>query len=68
MRGTLLGTSDRLAPESNEYPFIRWKSLVKKCDVDEKGNVSISLGDELTAELGIGIQFKPSTYGVWRQD
>lgn len=68
VRGQLIGEGEELARPGNEYPFMRWKTIVKSCKVSRDGKLNISFKENFTAEIAKGISFKPHSYEAWRQD
>jgi len=67
-RGQLIGKREELAAPGNAYPFMRWNTIVKSCEVDQDGKIDIEFEENFTAELAKGISFKPHTYEAWKQD
>lgn len=65
IRGKLLGDNPELAAKGNEYPFLKWKPLVK-CEVTEDGKNNIQQSENFTLELGEGIEFSLVSYEVWK--
>jgi hypothetical protein len=66
MRGQLLGDSDVLAAEGNEYPILSWRSTIKSVDISKLGEYVIKFDETFTARLGNGICFQPKAFEVWR--
>jgi hypothetical protein len=66
IRGQLLGSSDELAVEENEYPILAWRSMIKSVDTNDEGKYSLNFEEKFTPKLGEGIAFKPQTFEVWR--
>jgi hypothetical protein len=66
VRGRLLGESPELAAKGNAYPFLRWKPVINKCEVNEDGKINIQFSENLTAELGKAISFQPKSYEAWK--
>lgn len=64
MRGQLLGKGE-LAAKGNSYPFIRWKSEIKKYEIKDH-IINIEPSDTFTAEIGKGISFQPKSVEYWR--
>lgn len=67
IRGHLVGESDDLAAEGNEYPILSWKSRIKSINKSETGEYMLSFDEKLTVRLGSEIQFQPESFEVWRQ-
>ena len=65
LRGTLEGEGPELAKPENEYPFIKWSSIVREAQLNEDGRLDIKIDDTFTAELAEGISFKPKSVEVW---
>ena len=66
VRGHLLGDSDDLASEQNEYPIMSWRSKITSVDIDEAGEYKAKFDEQLTARLGEGISFQAESFEVWR--
>lgn len=66
MRGQLLGDSDILTAEGNEYPILSWRSTIKSVDFSELGEYFIKFDETFTARLGDRIRFQPKTFEVWK--
>jgi len=66
MRGQLLGESDTLAAEGNEYPILSWRSTIKSVDFSASGEYVIKSDETFTARLGNGISFQPKSFEVWK--
>ena len=67
-RGYLLGDSPELAAKGNAYPFMRWKPVITKCEVTEKGKINVEMRENFTAELGGNIRFQPTSYEAWKPE
>jgi len=68
LRGRLIGERDDLALPGSEYPFIRWKSTIKKFEFGNDGNPQIQLEEKLTPELAEGVSFSPTSMEIWKPD
>ena len=68
LRGKLIGESDLLAKEGNDYPFMRWEPTIIKASVDKNGKYNIKMKDAITKELSQGISFQPVSREVWEAD
>lgn len=68
LRGKLCGDSDELAAPGNEYPFMRWSTVIKSCDIDQDGKLQIKFDEKFTAELAEGITFSLASLEMWRPD
>jgi hypothetical protein len=66
IRGQLLGDSDSLAAEGNEYPIMLWRSTIKSVDFSESRDYVVTFDETLTARLGNGIRFQPKSFEVWK--
>jgi hypothetical protein len=66
MRGQLLGLSDRLAAEGNEYPIMTWRSSIKSVEINDEGEYQLKFDENFTARLGEGTVFQPHSFEVWR--
>jgi hypothetical protein len=66
LRGRLLGDNPELAANGNAYPFMRWKTVIKNCEVGEDGRMHMKLNEEFTPELGEGISFEAQSWEVWK--
>lgn len=66
IRGYLVGESNDLAAEGNEYPILSWRSRVKSIKKKETGEYSISFDEKMTVRIGNNIQFQPESFEVWR--
>ena len=65
LRGSLIGKTDELAAEGQQYPYMIWRSTLTKCARDDDGKYKFSVDDNLTASLGPGVSFKPESHEVW---
>jgi hypothetical protein len=65
LRGRLLGQTDKLAAEGQEYPIFRWQSSIKAVTRIDSGDYNLSLNENLTASLGEGVSFQPNSLEVW---
>lgn len=68
LRGRLIGERDDLALPGSEYPFIRWATIIKKCEPDDTGKLHIQFEEKLTPELADGVSFTPTSMEVWKPD
>jgi hypothetical protein len=68
LRGQLRGDGDQLAAPGNEYPFIRWATEIKKCEVRDDGQLDCQVEEKLTPELADGVVFSPKSFEAWRPD
>lgn len=66
VRGHLLGDSDDLASEENEYPIMSWRSKITSSEIDEAGDHRLRFDDQVTAHLGEGITFQLMSHEVWK--
>ena len=64
--GHLIGESDILASEGNEYPIMRWHQRITSVDRSDKGEYKVRFDENFTAQLGEGIVFQPKSFEVWR--
>ena len=64
LRGQLLGSSDTLAADGQEYPYMRWNPNLTSCQLREY-NLDIQTNDTFTAILGTGITYRPQSIEVW---
>jgi len=65
IRGRLLGATDELADEGQEYPVMHWKASVKSVSRKPSGDYNIEVTEKLTASLGKGLSFQPESFEVW---
>lgn len=65
IRGRLLGTTDELAEEGQEYPRMHWKTMVKAVSRKPSGDYNIEFTEEFKASLGEGVSFQPDSFEVW---
>jgi hypothetical protein len=65
LRGKLEGRGEKLSEGDQEYPFFTWSSRIKTVVCDERGRYVITPEEQLTAHLGPGISFVPSSLEVW---
>lgn len=68
IRGKLIGDNPELAAGENAYPFMKWKPMIKKCEVADDGKINIQISENFTAELGEGIAFQPVSYEAWKPE
>jgi hypothetical protein len=68
LRGTLKGGGQNLPVPGARYPFMRWATEIKKCEVKADGTLQMDITEKMTAELGEGITFSPKSLEAWKQD
>lgn len=68
LRGKLIGTGMQLARPGNAYPYIKWKSGIKKIAIDQVGNLEVQMTETFEPELAEGVSFQPSSHEVWKPD
>lgn len=68
LRGQLLGESENLALKGNAYPFMRWNPIIKSCEPSKDGKLNFQFTENMTAELGDGISFRPQSLEAWQPD
>ena len=66
IRGNLVGESDDLAAEGNEYPILYWKSKIKSIKQNKTGEYTVSFDEKMTPRLSSEIQFQPQSFEVWQ--
>ena len=65
VRGQLVGDGAELALEGNDYPMLAWRSSIRSVTLEESGEQRIEIKDELSPQLGHGIQFQMQSFEVW---
>lgn len=66
LRAFVVGDGPELAAPGDEYPFFRWKPVIKNVDFDETTNrYKFEPADELTAHLADGITFQTLSIEIW---
>ena len=65
LRGHLIGERGQLSAKYQTYPIMRWKSKLKSVALNKSGRYELTFDDTLTASLGEGISFQPSSFEVW---
>jgi hypothetical protein len=64
-RGRLLGESDQLAADGEEYPRLGWELRITAVDESSTGGTSIQTTQTQTASLGPNIQLRPESIEGW---
>lgn len=68
IRGKLIGESSQLAANGSTYPFMKWKTTVKKCKEGKDGKLDVEISESYTAELSDEITFQPSSVEMWKPE
>lgn len=69
LRGHLLGgNSESLALKGNAYPFMRWNPIIQSCAPSKDGKLNFQFTENMTAELGDGVSFRPQSFEAWQPD
>jgi len=65
VRGSLIGKSEKLQKDGNEYPILAGRTTIKELEFKENGEYSLKFDETLTPILSDGITFRPKSFEIW---
>ncbi|HEX4292908.1 MAG TPA: hypothetical protein VHZ29_02105 [Rhizomicrobium sp.] len=65
LRGTLVGTLDKLAQDGKPHPRFDWQSSVKRVILDENGIYGFDPEETMTGRFGDGTVLRDGSYEIW---
>jgi hypothetical protein len=66
IRGQLIGDTDNLASEGQEYPILSWRSNLSSVDIDENGEYNVRFDETISEHFGEGIIFQRGSFELWK--